>query len=87
MMGSEINSQKSEISCTNGCDMCDLCSKVEKITHSDINSRINKRIQDFRDINTSDKDVLFGEFCFCILTANFNAKRAIKIQEEWDWIF
>ena len=41
---------------------------------------INKRLQEFK--KPRNKKELFKELCFCILTANFNAERAIKIQEE-----
>ena len=27
-------------------------------------------------------NVIFNELCFCILTANFNAERALEIQEK-----
>lgn len=68
--------------CTTGCQKCELCSKIDEITHSNLIEKVNSRIQDFREINKSDREILFCELCFCILTANFNAVRAIKIQEE-----
>jgi N-glycosylase/DNA lyase len=40
---------------------------------------INKRLKEFKKLRSRKE--LFKELCFCILTANFNAERAIKIQE------
>jgi len=43
-----------------------------------IRSQVEKRIKEFR--RTRNADELFSELCFCLMTANFNAERAIKIQ-------
>lgn len=40
------------------------------------------RLREFRSKRTNSADEIFKELCFCILTANFNAERCIKIQEE-----
>jgi N-glycosylase/DNA lyase len=81
-MDNRKESSYTEIPCTTGCEKCELCSKIDEITHSHINEKVNSRIRDFREIDKANRDVLFCELCFCILTANFNAVRAIKIQEE-----
>lgn len=52
------------------------------MTRSEIKLKIDDRIQEFKGIDKKNKDSLFIELCFCILTANFNAVRSIKIQEE-----
>ncbi len=41
---------------------------------------VNSRLAEFKKERT--KNELFSELAFCILTANFNAERAIKIQKE-----
>ncbi|HLE05946.1 MAG TPA: N-glycosylase/DNA lyase [Candidatus Nanoarchaeia archaeon] len=41
---------------------------------------INERLEQFKKVK-NDNDI-FKELCFCLLTANFNAERAIKIQQE-----
>ena len=38
-------------------------------------------MKEFEERGASDDDAIFSELCFCILTANFNAERAIRIQE------
>jgi N-glycosylase/DNA lyase len=43
---------------------------------------IQKRIDEFKELNKKSNDELFKELCFCILTANFNAEKSIKIQNE-----
>lgn len=40
---------------------------------------IQKRIQEFKQVDTHSVEELFKEVTFCILTANFNAERCIQI--------
>ena len=37
---------------------------------------------EFREIGEGSRSEIFQELCFCILTANFSAERAIEIQKE-----
>jgi N-glycosylase/DNA lyase len=62
--------------------MQDLIDKIELLKKSDIKIHVDKRIQEFKNINKKSNDDLFIELCFCILTANFNAEKSIKIQDE-----
>ncbi len=48
------------------------CSKVKDI--------IDKRLEEFR--KERDEDETFNELSFCLLTANFDAKKTIRIQDE-----
>lgn len=59
-----------------------LIEKIESLKQSEISNIINNRIREFKKINRNSNDQLFNELCFCILTANFNAERTIKIQKE-----
>lgn len=43
---------------------------------------IRARLSEFKQARSDDE--LFKELCFCLLTANFNAERAIVIQEKID---
>lgn len=45
-------------------------------------SRILSRYQEFKAFETQTNQEWFSELCFCILTANSQAKRAIEIQNE-----
>ncbi len=60
----------------------DLIDLVESLKNGMIGGKINSRILEFEEIGSSSKDEIFKELCFCLLTANFDAARAIKIQKE-----
>ncbi len=59
-----------------------LIKLVSDLKESDIKNIINERINEFIEIGKKDNKILFKELCFCLMTANFNAERAIKIQKE-----
>ena len=48
----------------------------------EVRETINFRIQEFQKITEKSPNEILKELCFCILTANFNAEKSIKIQEE-----
>jgi len=60
-----------------------LITKIDNLKKSDLRNKIRSRIHEFKSLGefASDKE-LFSELCFCIMTANFNAEKAIKIQTE-----
>lgn len=62
--------------------MNELISKIESLKQSNISYLVNNRIKEFKDIDKKSNKELFKELCFCILTANFNAEKCIKIQNE-----
>jgi len=62
--------------------MQNLINKIELLKNSDIKLQIDNRIKEFKNPNKKSTDDLFIELCFCILTANFNAEKSIKIQNE-----
>ena len=59
-----------------------LINEIESLKKSKIKNLVNYRIREFKKINKNSSDDLFKEICFCILTANFNAEKSIKIQDE-----
>ena len=59
-----------------------LINRIEDLKNSEIKTKINQRIKEFKDIKIDSNEELFNELCFCILTANFNAEKTIKIQNE-----
>jgi len=65
----------------------DLINKIEALKKSDIKIQIDKRIQEFKNQNKKPIDDQFIELCFCILTANFNAEKSIKIQDKMGYCF
>lgn len=56
--------------------MKELINQLNKLMASDISKVINQRVNEFKQVKDE-----FSELCFCILTANYNAERSIKIQE------
>jgi N-glycosylase/DNA lyase len=62
--------------------MNELLISIQKLKHSDIQTKIQQRIQEFKNVNTHSVEELFQELCFCILTANFNAERTILIHQR-----
>jgi N-glycosylase/DNA lyase len=62
--------------------MNDLSKRVLLLKKSDISKTVEKRIREFESVDKKDSNALFSELCFCILTANFNAQRAIEIQKK-----
>jgi N-glycosylase/DNA lyase len=62
--------------------MDELIKQIESLKDGEIGNLIQKRIEEFKELNKKPSDELFKELCFCILTANFNAEKSIKIQNE-----
>ena len=59
----------------------ELVKRIEKLKSSEISSVIDQRIKEFEQIGKSGIKEIFKELCFCILTANYNAKGGIRIQK------
>ncbi len=59
-----------------------LIDKIESLKKGEIGKLVNNRIKEFKSIDKKSTNELFNEMCFCILTANFNAEKSIKIQNE-----
>lgn len=62
--------------------MKELLETVESLKRTDVGKTIDARIKEFKKLGKESNDELFKELCFCILTANFNAEKSIKIQNE-----
>ncbi len=59
----------------------DLFFEVEKLKKSNVNVIVENRIFDFEK-NFFDNNLILSELFFCILTANFDAEKAIVIQNN-----
>jgi len=62
--------------------MNNLINKIESLKNSEISNLVHNRIKEFKELDKKSNNELFKELCFCILTANFNAEKSIKIQDE-----
>ena len=65
----------------------ELVNKIQSLKESNISKIVNNRIEEFKNIDRNSNDELFKELCFCILTANYNAEKSIKIQNEIGGVF
>jgi len=59
-----------------------LVDAIKTFKKGEVGRRVASRIRQFENAGRTSGDEIFGELCFCILTANFNAERAIKIQKR-----
>lgn len=65
----------------------ELINKINDLQKSDVKTTITNRINEFKKIGKSSDNTIFKELCFCLLTANYDAKKAMKIQQEMNDIF
>ncbi len=61
--------------------MQSLIKKIESLKKQPISNIISRRIKEFEN-NRKSNHKIFSELCFCILTANFQAEKSIKIQKK-----
>jgi len=61
--------------------MKDLICKINKLKNQEVKLLIHKRLQEFKELGGKCNHKLFIELCFCLMTANYDAAKAIKIQE------
>ena len=59
-----------------------LLQSIDTLRKGDLRKLVDTRIKEFKEIDKKSSDEIFQELCFCILTANFNAEKCIKIQKE-----
>ena len=59
-----------------------LLKLVEKLKRGGVKNLVDARIEEFKKNIKKSSEEIFKELCFCILTANFNAERSIRIQNE-----
>jgi len=59
-----------------------LIEAVEKLKKSEVKNTVDTRMKEFKELGKKPNKKIFNELCFCIMTANFNAERCIKIQND-----
>ncbi len=62
--------------------MKEIIFKIEQLKVSSISKIISQRMKEFAELGEKSNEEIFKELCFCLLTANFNARGGIKIQKE-----
>jgi N-glycosylase/DNA lyase len=61
-----------------------LLKQIEELKNSEVKTLVDKRMKEFSSFKKKTDKEIFKEMCFCLMTANFNAQRAIMIQQEID---
>jgi len=59
-----------------------LLESIQNLKNSQVKNLVDARLREFKEIRNESSHEIFKELCFCILTANFNAERSLKIQME-----
>ncbi|MGP3667338.1 MAG: N-glycosylase/DNA lyase [Candidatus Bathyarchaeota archaeon] len=59
-----------------------LIKIVRSLCKSKVKSLVDARLREFKRMGEASSREVFKELCFCILTANFNAEKCIKIQDK-----
>ncbi|OYT36653.1 N-glycosylase [Candidatus Pacearchaeota archaeon ex4484_71] len=60
-----------------------VIKKLKKLQKSEVKKLIDKRTKEFyKKGRKLDEEEIFSELCFCILTANFQAKKSWEIQNK-----
>lgn len=62
--------------------MNNILKEITQQISLEIQNLIETRIKEFESVGKLDNDTWFSELCFCILTANSQAKKAIAIQNQ-----
>ncbi|MGC9309167.1 MAG: N-glycosylase/DNA lyase [Candidatus Nanoarchaeia archaeon] len=58
--------------------MQELVNKINSLDRH-VRANVEKRIKEFEHI---EKDKMFSELCFCLMTANFDAEKCIRLQNK-----
>jgi N-glycosylase/DNA lyase len=61
--------------------MEELVSTVVALRNSSIRGTVDQRMAEFKQAGQKLDEDIFCEMCFCLMTANFNAERSMKIQD------
>ena len=62
--------------------MEELLKTIENLKKSKVKDLVDARIREFRENGKKSSYEIFKELSFCILTANFNCEKSIRMQEE-----
>lgn len=64
--------------------MNELIQLIEGLKNSPVSKNIKNRLEELRQIRKNGINTIFKELCFCLLTANYDAAKAIGIQKQID---
>lgn len=58
-----------------------ILEEVNRLMESEVADIISTRVEEFRSMGMRSSEEIFGELCFCLLTANTSAEMGIRTQE------
>ncbi len=61
-------------------EMLSIIGQVRQLANSQFSVAIEDKVQEFSRFKEATKEEIFGELCFCILTANTSAEMGVKTQ-------
>ncbi len=62
--------------------MQQLLRSISSLKKGRVGSLVRSRMREFDEMGRRGEDEIFGELCFCLLTANYSAEGGIRIQRE-----
>ena len=62
--------------------MNQLLREIKELEKTSVKHIVDNKINEFKLLKKASNDFLFPELCFCILAANFNAEKSLKIQNN-----
>jgi N-glycosylase/DNA lyase len=60
--------------------MNSILNAIKKLQNSEIKDIIDLRMNEFHLLKKAPNNILFHELCFCLMAANFNAEKSLRIQ-------
>lgn len=57
-----------------------LIKQIIHLKNTNFKDRVGSKLKQFSKLRFTDNKTIFKELCFCLLTANFNAERSLRIQ-------
>lgn len=58
-----------------------IIERVRQMVSSPFALEVNKKAEEFMAFRKASKEAIFGELCFCLLTANTSAEMGVRTQE------
>lgn len=59
-----------------------ILDRVRELLETEVSSQIKQKEEEFSRAGKSSKEFIFGELCFCILTANTSAELGLMMQSR-----
>jgi N-glycosylase/DNA lyase len=64
-----------------GSQQVSIIEKVRNLASSPFSNEVNRRSEEFLEFRKASGEQIFGELCFCLLTANTSAEMGVRTQK------